>query len=147
MDPAALYRELVIEHNRAPRRFGAIAGPTHAGRSANPLCGDDLAFELRVADDRIADLGFTGEGCAVAMATASMLGEALVGSAPRRLATLRAAFERLLDSGEVDPALGDLGALAGLCGHPPRHRCALLAFDAVAAALDERTGTAHGVAR
>lgn len=146
MDPSALYRELVIEHNRAPRRFGAIAGPTHAGRSANPLCGDDLAFELRLADDRIADLGFTGEGCAVAIATASMLGEALVGGPLVRLPTLRAAFEHLLRSGEADPALGDLGALAGLRGHPSRHRCALLAFDAVGAALDQRAGTARGAA-
>lgn len=146
MDPAALYRELVIEHNRAPRRFAAVAGPTHAGRSANPLCGDDLAFELRVEGDRIADIGFTGEGCAVAMAAASMLGEALVGGPPQRLAALRVAFERLLRSGDADPALGDLGALAGLRGHPPRHRCALLAFDAVAAALDERAGAARGAA-
>jgi nitrogen fixation NifU-like protein len=147
MDPTALYRDLVIEHNRAPRRFGAIAGATHAGRADNPLCGDDLVFQLQVADGRIADLGFAGEGCAVAIAAASMLGEAVAGGSPRQLADLRAAFERLLRSGQTEPMLGDLGALAGLHAHPARHRCALLAFDAMAAALGDAARADPGLAQ
>jgi nitrogen fixation NifU-like protein len=142
MDPAALYRDLVIEHNRAPRRFGAIAGATHAGRAHNPMCGDDRCFHLRLADGRIADLGFEGEGCALAIATASMLGDALAGGGPDRLPLLRAAFEHLLASGEGDAMLGDLGALAGVRAHPARHRCARLAFDAVAHALATGGGNA-----
>jgi nitrogen fixation NifU-like protein len=142
MDPAALYRDLVIEHNRAPRRFGAIAGATHAGRAHNPMCGDDLCFQLRVADGRIVDLGFEGEGCAVAIATASMLGDALAGGGLQRVAMLRSAFEHLLATGEFDALLGDLGALAGLRAHPARHRCARLAFDAVAHALATDAGAA-----
>lgn len=141
MDPAALYRDLVIEHNRAPRRFGAIADATHAGRAHNPLCGDDLRFQLRIADGRIVDLGFEGEGCAVAIATASMLGDTLAGAGPARVALLRSAFEQLLASGEGDATLGDLCALAGLRAHPARHRCARLAFDAVAQALAAGRGS------
>ena len=114
MQPSDLYRDLVIAHNRAPRRFVPIADPTHAGRGANPMCGDDLRVRLRVDDGRIVDLGFDGEGCAVSVAAASMLGEALAGAEVARLATLRDAFARLLEGGEPDPRLGDLRALAGL---------------------------------
>jgi nitrogen fixation NifU-like protein len=135
MQASDLYRDLVIAHNRAPRRFAPIAGATHTGRGANPMCGDDLGVRLHVADGRIVDLGFDGEGCAVCIAAASMLGEALAGAEVSRPEVLRAAFARLLEGGEADPALGDLRALAGLRDHPARQRCAWLAFDAVASAL------------
>lgn len=135
MQASDLYRDVVIAHNRAPRRFAPIAGPTHAGRGANPMCGDDLGVRLRVADGRIVDLGFDGEGCAVSVAAASMLGEALAGAEVAHLEALRDAFARLLAGDEPDPALGDLRALAGLREHPARHRCAWLAFDAVSSAL------------
>jgi nitrogen fixation NifU-like protein len=135
VDPADLYRDLVIAHNRAPRHFTPIANPTHAGRGANPLCGDDLVVQLRVADGRIVELGFDGEGCAVSVAAASMLGELLVGADAARLTALRAAFAGLLEGGTADPRLGDLQALVGLRDHPARQRCAWLAFDAVSRAL------------
>jgi nitrogen fixation protein NifU and related proteins len=135
MDPAGLYREVVIAHNRAPRRFAPLAHATHAGRGANPACGDDLAVQLRVVDGRIDELGFGGEGCAVAIATASMLGDALAGAGPAKLAALRADFARLLAGDAAAEGLGELRALSGLQAHPARHRCAWLAFEAVEDAL------------
>jgi nitrogen fixation protein NifU and related proteins len=135
MDPAGLYREVVIAHNRAPRRFVSLVQPTHAGRGANPACGDDLAVQLRVRDGRIDELGFGGEGCAVAIATASMLGDSLAGAEISRIAALRAAFARLLAGEAAVAGLGELQALSGLREHPARHRCAWLAFEAVEDAL------------
>lgn len=130
-----LYREAVLAHNRAPQRFGELQSPTHAGDGENPACGDALHVGLRVADGRIADLRFKGEACAVTIAAASMLGELIVGGAADRLQALRGKFERLLRGESGDPSLGELAALSELTRHPARHRCALLAFDAVQAAL------------
>lgn len=135
MDPAGLYREVVIAHNRAPRHFGVLARATHAGRGANPACGDELCVQLHVEGGRVVDLGFSGEGCAVAIAAASMLGDALGGAATGHVGRVREAFARLLEAGAPDPLLGELAALSGLRAHPARHRCAWLAFEAVEDAL------------
>ncbi len=143
METAGLYREAVVAHNRAPRHFGSLPGATHAGCGANPACGDDLAVRLRVEDGRIAGLAFEGEACAVAIAAASMLGDALIGAELRRVAVLRAAFARLLQGGVDDPLLGELQALAGLGAHPARQRCAWLSFEAVEAALAVDPGAAR----
>src|SRR5436190_13485026 len=86
-----LYQRVVLEHNRAPRRFGALPGHTHAADGENARCGDRLRCELVLDGDRIAALRFAGDACAIATAAASMLGDATEG-------TTRAAFERLHDS-------------------------------------------------
>jgi nitrogen fixation NifU-like protein len=140
MDPAGLYRDVVIAHNRAPRHFVPLAEPTHAGRGANPACGDELAVQLRVRDGRIEDLGFDGEGCAVAIAAASMLGDLLAGAEVARVAALREGFARLLAGDAPADGLGELRALSGLRAHPARHRCAWLAFEAVEGALSADAG-------
>jgi nitrogen fixation NifU-like protein len=74
VDPGALYTAIVLDHQRSPRRFGALDRHTHAADGVNPLCGDALRVELLQADGRIVDLRFSGASCAVATATASMLG-------------------------------------------------------------------------
>lgn len=135
MDPAGLYREVVIAHNRAPRHFATLARATHAGRGANPACGDELCVQLHVEGGRVVDLGFSGEGCAVAIAAASMLGDALAGTGVGHVARVREAFDGLLAGAAPAPVLGEMAALAGLRAHPARHRCAWLAFEAVEAAL------------
>ncbi len=130
-----LYRDQVLAHNRAPRRFGNLDAPTHRGIGRNAACGDALEVSLRVVDGRIEDLRFTADGCAIAIASASMLGELLPAAGLAELAQLRGLFERLLAAGTRDSRLGDLLALAALRDFPARQRCALLAFDAVQAAL------------
>ncbi len=130
-----LYRQVVLAHNREPKRFGEMPQPTHAGAGENPACGDMLHVALRVDDGRIVDLRFSGEACAVTIAAASMLGDLMVDAGADRLQELRVRFARLLLGEACDPALGELAALAELARHPARHRCALLAFEAVQAAL------------
>jgi nitrogen fixation NifU-like protein len=136
MPVSDLYQRIVLEHSRAPRGFGALDAPTHRADGANPLCGDALHVELRVVAGRIAALAFRGEACAIATATASMLGERAVRLDADEVARLEARFARVI-GGELanDAELGDLNALAALAHYPSRRRCALLPFATLRAAL------------
>lgn len=132
----ALYQDIVLEHNRAPRNFGVLPGHTHAADGANPLCGDALHVELVARDGRIEVLRFSGESCAITTATASMLSEMVADAAA--LDALRARFEAMLRAepgAPEDPALGPLNALAELRRYPARWKCALLPFATLGAAL------------
>jgi nitrogen fixation NifU-like protein len=133
---SALYQRLVLEHGRAPRHFGTLAEPTHAADGDNPLCGDALHAELRVVDGRIEAVAFQGEACAIAKATASLLGARALRLAADDFARLEASFARVIRGEvEVDDMLGDLNALAPLAHHPSRRKCALLPFATLRAAL------------
>lgn len=136
MSGPALYPQLVLDHYRAPRHRGRLDACTHAADGANPLCGDALRIELRCDDGRIAALRFSGEACAIATATASMLGELVAQRPAADVAGLAARFERLLASGEEDAGLGALNAMRELHRHPARRKCALLAWATLCAALD-----------
>jgi nitrogen fixation NifU-like protein len=137
--PQALYQEIVLAHNRAPRRFGTLPAPTHAADGANARCGDHLRCELSAPAGRIDDVRFSGESCAVTTACASMLGDLLLGRTAADIAALEQRFRRVLDAAcsdtDDDQALGELNALRALRAHPARHRCALLPFATVQAAL------------
>ncbi len=157
----ALYRDIVLDHHRAPRRYGVLEQPTHACDGVNALCGDSLRVELRLHDGRIAEYGFRGECCAIATATASLLGERVIGLAPPEIAALQQAFAMLVGVeaadaslvdaeaastalvGDVttDAALGDLAALSELSRYPARRKCALLPWATLAAALAGETRT------
>ena len=136
MSARELYQRIVLEHSRAPRHFGVLDTPTHVADGANPLCGDALHAEVRVVDGRIAALTFRGEACAIAKASASLLGERSAGLDADGAAELEARFARLI-RGELDAdaALGDLNALAALAHYPSRRKCALLPFATLRAAL------------
>jgi nitrogen fixation NifU-like protein len=145
---SALYRDIVLDHHRAPRRYGALAHPTHACDGVNALCGDSLRLELRLHDGRIAEYGFRGECCAIATATASLLGERVIGLAPPDIAALQQAFATLIGADAADAALvgtdaavGDLAALSELSRYPARRKCALLPWATLAAALAGETRT------
>lgn len=131
-----LYQRIVLEHSRAPRHFGALDAPTHQADGANPLCGDALHVELRVVDGRVVEVAFRGEACAIAKATASLLGERAIKLDVAAIERLEAQFARLIGGGpEGDAALGDLNALAALAHYPSRRKCALLPFATLRAAL------------
>ena len=74
-----LYRENILEHYKQPRNFGELADPDLEFEDNNPLCGDELKVQLRVDDGRIADVRFSGHGCAISQASASMASEELFG--------------------------------------------------------------------
>ncbi|EYB66553.1 SUF system FeS assembly protein [Deinococcus phoenicis] len=137
MLPEALARQIISDHAGHPRGRGEIAGAPHAALD-NPGCGDQVTVWARVEGGRLLDVRFTGRGCAISQASASLMTQALTGK-PLEEARALAARYRAMVLGEAapDPALGDLLALAGVSRLHARRRCALLAWRALEAALGE----------
>jgi nitrogen fixation NifU-like protein len=108
-----MYHEQIMDHNRAPRHWGALDPCDISHEEKNPLCGDRLRLTLRLRDGLIAELGWSGEGCAISRASASMLGEAVLG---KTLEQARAITK--------DDVLDMLGIALG----PVRLKCALLSL-------------------
>ncbi len=143
-----LYQDLVLEHKRAPRHFGALAAPTHEARGRNPSCGDDIRVQLRMDGDTIGDIGFTGQGCAICIASTSMMTEAVSGGDKQVAEALQQRFRAVL-TGDTEPdeaALGKLISLAGVSRYPSRIKCALLGWHALMHALQQPVGSTSAVA-
>ena len=134
---ADLYQELVLEHKRAPRNFGHLPAPTHQARGTNPSCGDDLSVELAISDGRLTDIRFHGQGCAICMASASMMSEAVKGQDIAAAQALQQHFRAVLTGEEAPESapLGKLVSLAGVRGYPSRIKCALLGWHALMHAI------------
>jgi nitrogen fixation protein NifU and related proteins len=144
-----LYQELVVEHKRAPRNFGTLPASTHRARGRNPQCGDDLSVELQVADGRIDAIRFQGQGCAICIASASMMSEAVQGRPVEEARQLQQRFRAVL-TGEREPEAAQLGKLISLAGvrrYPGRIKCALLGWHALMHALAETATAAEDAAR
>jgi nitrogen fixation NifU-like protein len=134
-----LYQEMVVEHKRAPRHFGTLAAPTHEARGHNPQCGDDVDVQLRLEDGRIAEIAFHGQGCAICIASASMMTQAVLGRDIEAARALQQRFRAVL-TGQVEPEgaqLGKLVSLAGVSRYPSRIKCALLGWHAMMHAIGE----------
>jgi nitrogen fixation NifU-like protein len=141
---ASLYQDVVMDHKRAPRNFGALAAPTHQARGHNPQCGDDLQVALTVEAGRIDDIRFSGQGCAICIASASMMTEAVRGRDTGFACELQQRFRAVL-TGRLEPEaaqLGKLVSLAGVSRYPSRIKCALLGWHALMHALGEAAGSA-----
>ncbi|MBT8084336.1 MAG: SUF system NifU family Fe-S cluster assembly protein [Woeseia sp.] len=141
-----LYRELILDHARSPRHFGRPPTVTHSADGINPLCGDKLHLYLEVADGgHIDDIGFEGTGCAISMASASLMTETVAGmdssTALGYSATLTARLTGSENAGEIPAgfSLGKLRALEGVREFPSRVKCATLPWHALRAALSADT--------
>ncbi|MFM9816971.1 UNVERIFIED_CONTAM: SUF system NifU family Fe-S cluster assembly protein [Spiribacter pallidus] len=136
-----LYQEVILDHNKQPRNFRVVNPHDHAADGYNPLCGDKIHLELRLDESgRIEDIAFTGEGCAISTASASIMTETLKG---KTVAEANALFDRFHhqvtdEATELDPSLGKLGVLAGVRDYPMRVKCATLAWHTLQAALEDR---------
>ena len=138
-----LYQEVVMDHKRAPRHFGRLAAPTHQARGHNPQCGDDLQVELVVGDGRVNDIRFHGQGCAICIASASMMTDAVLGQEVALAQALQARFRAVL-TGQMqaeEAHLGKLVSLAGVRHYPGRIKCALLGWHALMHALTAEAGS------
>ena len=134
-----LYQEVVVEHKRAPRHFGKLEAPTHEARGRNPQCGDEVEVQLRLEDGRVADIAFHGQGCAICIASSSMMTEAVLGRELGAARELQQRFRAVL-TGQAEPdpaALGKLVSLSGVCRYPSRIKCALLGWHALMHAIGE----------
>lgn len=135
-----LYQELILDHKRHPRNFHKMDDATRTVDGHNPLCGDQLRLFVKLEDGRITDVSFLGAGCAISMASASMLTEAVKGKTVAEAEGIYEQMHRLLTGhGEaVDPApLGKLAVLSGVRDYPTRVKCATLSWHTLKAALED----------
>lgn len=136
-----LYQEIILEHNKRPRHYGPLDSVTHQAAGHNPLCGDDVQVLLKVSNNQLADVAFTGQGCAISKASASMMTEAVLGKSLPEVRELSAkVISAMKGSGEelVLEEDGELASLLGVRKFPARIKCATLAWHALEAALDGR---------
>jgi nitrogen fixation protein NifU and related proteins len=138
VDLKDLYREVILDHNRSPRNFGRLEPADSSAAGHNPLCGDELTIWLRMDHDKVSDLRFEGRGCAISVAAASLMTEAVRGRSRAEIARLYAAVHALLTGRErvAGEDLGKLLALAGVAEYPARVKCASLSWHTLNAALE-----------
>jgi nitrogen fixation NifU-like protein len=137
-----LYQEVILDHSRHPRHFGALDDATHKAEGYNPLCGDRVTVTLKLdADGRVADIKFAGKGCAISQASASMMTEMLLGRTQAETEALMQGFLHLV-KGEDASDLGEddrerLEVMGGLSEFPMRVKCATLAWHTYKNAVEE----------
>ena len=136
----ALYQDLILDHNRAPQNYRPMENANRRVEGNNPLCGDRLTIWLRMEDGIIADATFQGLGCAISMASASLMTSAIKG---KSRAQAEALFQRFLGmiTGSGEPAepesLGKLAVFSGVSEFPIKVKCASLSWHAMKAALNQ----------
>lgn len=145
MDLEQLYQDILLDHSRHPRHHGACGGETHRARAENPTCGDEVVVHLRLSPEGTVEAAtFTGQGCALSQASASLLTTKVRGKAQPEALVLASRVHRLLQGEALSPAeteeLGDLQALQGAARYPQRAKCATLAWQALGLALGRPAG-------
>ena len=138
---AALYQELILDHYRKPRNKGKLENADATVEMRNPLCGDEVDVQFIFDDDTIGDVKFTGRGCSISQASASMMTQIIKGKSTDEIDAIRTRFRDLIMgdmSAANDKSLGSLRALSGVSKFPARVKCALLAWNALETALEER---------
>jgi nitrogen fixation NifU-like protein len=142
MDLSDLYRDVIVDHNRHPRNFRPMPDADRKAEGFNPLCGDRLTLYVRLDGERVGDVSFQGSGCAISVASASLLTESVKGRSIDEAERLFATMHTLLtkDDAAVDvAALGKLAALSGVRAFPARVKCASLCWHTLDAALHQQT--------
>ena len=136
---AALYQELILDHYRKPRNKGTLENADATIEMRNPLCGDEVDLQVIYSGDSIGDVKFSGRGCSISQASASMMTQIIKGKSRAEIDALRAKFRDLI-MGDLtvaeDKSLGSLRALSGVSKFPARVKCALLAWNALESALE-----------
>lgn len=138
-DLTEIYRQRVLEHSRHPHNFTRPANPDREALGFNPLCGDKLKVYLEVENGRVADIGFDGTGCAISIASASMMTDAMAGQPLDEVKKMIDEVRGMLSAGAglKHERLDDLAALEGVRNYPSRVKCATLAWSTLEAALNQ----------
>lgn len=143
-DLSDLYQELILDHNKRPKNFGVMADPDRQAHGHNPLCGDRWTVALRIDDGVIRDIQFTGSGCAISKASASLMTEAVRGRSTEDALALFDRFQAVITTPierDVDTeSIGKLSVFAGVREFPMRVKCASLAWHTLKAALAQGGG-------
>lgn len=132
-----LYSDILLDHYRLPRNKGMLADETTFAEGKNPLCGDELVLHLKIDGDRVSDISFEGKGCAISMASASMLTEDLKGRTVDEVKRRIAQFRHLIREGKEPEgeSMDDIASLIGVAQLPVRVKCATLPWTTMEEAL------------
>jgi nitrogen fixation NifU-like protein len=133
---SALYQEMILDHYRRPRNKGTMENADASVEMKNPLCGDEIGLQVAFDGDQISDVKFSGRGCSISQASASMMTQLLKGKTRAEIESIRRQFrELMLGTTKASDDLGPLRALSGVARFPARVKCALLAWNALESAL------------
>jgi nitrogen fixation NifU-like protein len=134
-----LYQEVILDHGKKPRNFGPLDGATASAEGLNPLCGDHLVLQVKVADGKVLEARFTGTGCAISRASASVMTGLVKGKTAAEVEAMFQVFHALVTGGPgAHPdleALGKLAVFGGVHEFPTRVKCASLAWHTLRSAL------------
>jgi nitrogen fixation NifU-like protein len=145
MELEELYQEVILDHSRRPRNFGVLANADVLVHGDNPACGDEIHLGVHFGTDgKLEEIKFSGQGCAISQASASMMTTKLKGKSRAEAAEIGRAFHDLVtgEASEKAKKLGDLQLLQGVRKFPQRVKCAMLAWRAVEQALAQTAGEA-----
>lgn len=134
----ALYQELILDHYRRPRNKGELPNAGEPVLLKNPLCGDEIGVQVQFDGDKVSDVAFSGRGCSISQASASMMTQLVKGKKVEDVEALRSRFREMVmgdAQAAEDSSLGSARALSGVCKFPARVKCALLAWNALETAL------------
>lgn len=140
MNLEELYQELILDHYKNPRCKGCIKEPNAQCSLRNPLCGDSIDLMVSVANDRISNIAFSGHGCSISQACASMMSDLCKGKSLQEVRDLCKVFREMMrgeKTGEDIEVLGDAVSLEGVRKFSARIKCALLAWDALEKCIDQ----------
>jgi nitrogen fixation NifU-like protein len=149
-DLEELYRQVILDHYRSPRRRGTLSGPHVHAEGLNPSCGDEFFLDLRIEEGVITDVAINGQGCSISQASGSMMTDAIVGKTVDEVREVSGNFKLMMGIEEGDDpldhdrpgsVLGDLEALQGVRKFPVRIKCADLAWTTLDDALEKAAAT------
>jgi nitrogen fixation NifU-like protein len=145
-DLRSLYQDIILDHGKHPRNFRVVDHHTCKAQGNNPMCGDRVTVTARIAGGKIEDVAFEGKGCAISIASASMMTDALRGQTPAVARALADAVrdmctgkDAVLADTALEPHMGKLAALSGVRQFPVRVKCATLPWHAMLSCLDSAT--------
>jgi nitrogen fixation NifU-like protein len=134
-DLTDLYQQVILDHNRRPRNRGRLPVANRVAHGDNPTCGDQCSVFLRLDGDRIAEITFDGQGCAISQASASLMTTLLKGKTAPEAQQIYDQFHRIVTTGETPDEISDLAAFAGVHAFPARIKCATLGWHTALEAL------------
>jgi nitrogen fixation protein NifU and related proteins len=130
-----LYQQVILDHCKQPRNFHELPAATCSAQGRNPICGDQLKLFLALDGEKISDISFTGSGCCISKASASLLTEFAKGKTKTDVEKMFGQVHEMVTTGKVNGDVGKLTVFAGVHKYPARVKCAILAWHAAMAAL------------
>jgi len=131
-----IYKEIILEHSKRPRNQGSLDPSTVSQEGLNPSCGDELELHLKIEDDVITDVKFSGEGCAISQSSTSMMTDAIKGMSLSEAEALSGKFKEMIHGKEPSEELGELKMLQGISKLHARVKCATLGWITLEQALE-----------